>query len=84
MPSRMIAVQASSEIGMGIANSGWYGYSPVWKGRNGAFTTVEKGPGITSNDSEVLVSQDAFHWESVYSFKKDWYKNRFSSLNMGD
>jgi hypothetical protein len=39
-----------------------------------AFTTVEKGPGITSNLSEVLVSQDAFHWESLYAFKKDWYK----------
>lgn len=61
------------EIGMGIANSGWYGTTCL-EGLHVAFTTVEKGPGITSQYSEVLVSRDAFHWESVYSFKKDWYK----------
>ncbi len=61
------------EIGMEIANSGWYGTTSL-EGLHVAFTTVEKGPGITSNLSEVLVSQDAFHWESLYAFKKDWYK----------
>ena len=61
------------EIGMGIANSGWYG-TTCQEGLHIAFTTVEKGPGITSHYSEVLVSRDAFHWEAVYSFKKDWYK----------
>jgi len=24
--------------------------------------------------SEVLVSRDAFHWETLHAFKKDWYR----------
>ncbi len=70
---RMNRKHGNLEIGMGIANSGWYG-TTCREGLHVAFTTVEKGPGITSQFSEVLVSQDAFHWESIYSFKKDWYK----------
>jgi hypothetical protein len=61
------------EIGMDIANSGWYG-TTTREGLHVAFTTVEKGPGITSRFSEILVSRDAFHWESIYAFKKDWYR----------
>ena len=39
-----------------------------------AFTTVERGPAILSQASSVLVSEDAFHWEKVFSFQKDFYK----------
>ena len=70
---RMERKSGEIQIGMEIANSGWYG-STTSEGLHVAFTTVEKGPGITSNYSEVLVSRDAFHWESIYSFRKDWYR----------
>ena len=70
---RMHRKTGELEIGMQIANSGWYGTICNEK-LYVAFTTVERGPGITSQYSEVLVSRDAFHWKPIYSFKKDWYK----------
>ena len=39
-----------------------------------AFTTVERGPAIKRNESSVLVSRDAFHWEEVFAFKKDFWR----------
>lgn len=70
---RMHRRSGKLEIGMHIANSGWYG-TTCREGLHVAFTTVEKGPGIMSNMSEVLVSRDAFHWETLHAFKKDWYR----------
>lgn len=70
---RMERTTGALEIGMDIANSGWYG-TTTEEGLHVAFTTVERGPGITSNYSEVLISQDGFNWQSIHSFKKDWYR----------
>ena len=39
-----------------------------------AFTTIERGPAIRSDESSILVSTDAFHWEKVFAFKKDFWK----------
>jgi hypothetical protein len=70
---RMERKNGQLEIGMGIANSGWYG-TTTSEGLHVAFTTVERGAGITSKFSEILVSPDAFQWRSIYQFKKDCYK----------
>lgn len=70
---RMDRKSGRLETGMGIANSGWYG-ATTREGLHVAFTTVERGAGITSKFSEILVSEDAFHWRSIYRFKKDCYK----------
>lgn len=51
----------------------WYG-CPVSEGFFIAFTTIERGPAIHSRFSSVLVSEDAFHWEKVHEFKKDFYR----------
>jgi len=70
---RMKRQTGELEMGMDIANSGWYG-ATTREGLSIAFTTVEKGAGITSQLSEVLVSRDAFHWKSIYAFKKDCFR----------
>ena len=61
------------EIGQELDCSVWYG-CPTREKVFVAFTTVERGPAILSQASSVLVSEDAFHWEKVYSFQKDFYK----------
>ncbi|NMB60893.1 MAG: hypothetical protein GYA18_00965 [Chloroflexi bacterium] len=70
---RMDRRNGQLEMGMGIANSGWYG-ATTREGLHVAFTTVERGAGITSKFSEILISEDAFQWHSIYRFKKDRYK----------
>ncbi len=61
------------ELGQDIDCSAWYGCTTV-EGLHIAFTTVEQGPAILSNESSVLVSEDAFHWKKVYGFKKDFWR----------
>lgn len=61
------------EIGQALDASAWYGCS-TREGVHMAFTTIERGPAIKSNESSVLVSLDAFRWEKVFAFKKDFWK----------
>ncbi|HAF62665.1 MAG TPA: hypothetical protein DCK95_10120 [Anaerolineaceae bacterium] len=70
---RMSRSSGALEKGMQIANSSWYGTTTT-EGLHVAFTTVEKGEGITSPYSQVLVSRDAFNWQVIYQFKKDFYR----------
>ena len=53
--------------------SSWYGCT-LKEGLTVAFTTVERGPAIKRNESSVLISRDAFHWEEVFTFKKDFWR----------
>lgn len=61
------------ETGQALDCSGWYG-TTTREGLHVAFTTVERGPAIRRKESSVLVSRDAFRWEEVFSFKKDFYR----------
>ena len=61
------------EQGQPLDASVWYG-CPTREGIFLAFTTIERGPAIHSRSSAVLVSEDAFHWEKVFEFKKDFYR----------
>lgn len=70
---RMQRTNGKLETGMPIANSGWYG-TTTSEGLHVAFTTVEKGPGITSPYSQILISRDAFNWQAVHQFKKDFLR----------
>ena len=70
---RMERRSAKLEIGQTLDASVWYGCSTL-EGLHVAFTTIEHGPAILSDASQVLVSEDAFHWESVYTFKKDMWR----------
>ena len=70
---RMDRKKGSLEIGQKIDCSGWYG-STTREGITVAFTTVERGPGIHRRESSVLVSEDAFHWQEVHAFKKDFWR----------
>ena len=70
---RMARKTGELEIGQPLDASGWYGCTAS-EGVHLAFTTIERGPAIQSNESSVLVSSDAFHWEKVFAFKKDHWK----------
>lgn len=61
------------EMGQALDGSVWYG-CPTREKIFLAFTTVERGPAILSKESSVLVSEDAFHWEKISSFQKDFYR----------
>jgi hypothetical protein len=61
------------EMGQELDASVWYG-CPTREGVFLAFTTIERGPAIRSHASALLVSQDAFHWQKVHEFKKDFYQ----------
>jgi len=61
------------ETGQAIDCSTWYGCT-TFEGLHLAFTTVERGSGILSNESSVLISEDAFHWKKIYGFKKDFWR----------
>lgn len=64
------------EVGERVPCSTWYGLTTT-DGLHVAFTTVERGPAIQRNESVVLVSQDAYHWEEVGSYRKDaWWPPR--------
>ena len=70
---RMQRADGTLEIGQQIDCSTWYGCT-TREGLHVAFTTVEQGPGILSSQSSVLVSRDAFHWETIAGFKKDFWR----------
>lgn len=61
------------EVGQKIPCSGWYATSTE-DGLHVAFTTVEKGPAIQSDESSILVSQDGFQWDVAATFKKDFWR----------
>ncbi len=70
---RMARCSGEIEVGQSLDASAWYGSTSI-EGIHLAFTTIERGPAIRSNASSVLVSKDAFHWEKVFAFKKDFWK----------
>ena len=70
---RMARETGELEIGQALDASAWYGCT-TQEGIHLAFTTIERGPAIQSDESSVLVSTDAFHWEKVFAFKKDFWK----------
>ncbi len=70
---RMLRRNGKLEIGQEIDCSSWYG-GTTREGLHVAFTTVEQGPAIRSNHSAVLVSRDAFHWQKIHGFKKDFWR----------
>ncbi len=61
------------ETGQPLDASTWYGCR-TREGSFLAFTTIERGPAIQTDTSSVLFSRDAFHWEKLYGFKKDFWK----------
>ncbi|MCA9438723.1 MAG: hypothetical protein KC978_23255, partial [Candidatus Omnitrophica bacterium] len=70
---RMKRSDGSLEIGQEIDCSGWYSCTTK-EGLRVAFTTVEKGPAITSNEASVLISPDGFNWKKAGSYKKDAWR----------
>jgi len=70
---RMKRSDGSLEVGQAIDCSGWYSAS-TREGWFVAFTTVEKGPAIRSDEASVLVSRDGFNWTRAGSFKKDFWR----------
>jgi len=70
---RMLRKTGELEIGQSLDASAWYGCT-TREGVHLAFTTIERGPAIQSDESSILVSTDAFHWEKVFAFKKDFWK----------
>jgi hypothetical protein len=70
---RMDRRTGSLELGQKIDCPAWYG-TATSEGILIAFTTVERGPGVQSNQSRVLVSTDAFRWQEVMAFRKDIYR----------
>ena len=61
------------EVGQKIDCSGWYGCTTV-ENKHISFTTVERGPAILRDESSILISDDAFNWQEIYTFKKDRHK----------
>lgn len=61
------------EIGQKINASTWYGCTTV-EGLYIAFTTVERGPAIQTNESSILISEDGFYWKKIYGIKKDFWR----------
>ncbi len=70
---RMDRKTGKLEIGQPLDCSGWYG-TTTREGLKVAFTTVERGPAIHRQQSQVLVSEDAFHWQEMHAFQKDRWK----------
>lgn len=70
---RMRRGDSQLEIGQRLNASVWYG-SETKEGAYIAFTTIEPGPGIHTDSSAVLISDDGFRWEPIYSLKKDFWR----------
>lgn len=70
---RMRRDSATLELGQPVPCSAWYG-AQTREGLDVAFTTVEPGPAIQRRESSVLVSRDSFHWDEVFSYRKDGYR----------
>jgi hypothetical protein len=72
---RMDRRTGTLDVGCPIPCSTWYGTTTT-DGMHVAFTTVERGPAIHRSESLVLVSDDAFRWHEVGSFRKDAWRPR--------
>ena len=70
---RMKRKTGELEIGQTLDASAWYGCTTL-EGVSIAFSTIERGPAIQSDESSILISTDAFHWKKVFAFKKDFWK----------
>ncbi len=70
---RMKRSTGELELGQNIDCSSWYGCTTI-EGLHISFTTVERGPAILSDQGSILVSEDAFQWQKIFSFKKDFYR----------
>ncbi len=70
---RMSRKTGEMETGQYQDSSTWYGCT-ISDGTYLAFTTIERGPAIKSDESSVLMSDDAFHWKKIFGFKKDFWK----------
>lgn len=70
---RMRRSNGALETGQSIDCSGWYATATT-DGWYVAFTTVEKGPAIGSDEASILVSRDAFNWKKVGGFRKDFWR----------
>lgn len=70
---RMERKSGKLEVGQQIDCSAWYGCTTK-EGLHIGFTTVEQGPAIMSSESSFLVSEDAFHWQKIHGFKKDFWR----------
>ena len=70
---RMDRCSGKLETGQIIDCSGWHGLTTT-DGMHIGFTTVERGPGIRSNKSSIMVSKDGFHWSQAGSFRKDAWR----------
>jgi hypothetical protein len=70
---RMSRERGELEIGQTLQAPAWYG-ARTEEGLCVAFTTVEPGPAVHRSSAAVLVSSDAFHWQEIYQFKKDFWR----------
>lgn len=61
------------EVGQPLDAPAWYG-AQTEEGIYIAFTTVEPGPAVRRDTAAMLVSRDAFHWDELYQFKKDFWR----------
>jgi len=59
------------EIGQAVRGTVWYS-GVTSDGVYFAGTSVEKGPGVTTNQACVLISSDASRWKTCARFTKDW------------
>lgn len=72
---RMSRASGAVEQGQPLDAPAWYGAMTA-DGLYVTFTTVERGPAVQTGFSSVLVSRDAYHWETVYRYKKDFWRPR--------
>jgi hypothetical protein len=70
---RMERSSGRIEQGASLAAPAWYG-THTSDDAYVAFTTVEPGPAVQRTSAAVLVSEDAFHWEEVHQFEKDFWR----------
>ena len=70
---RMERASGQVEQGATLGAPAWYGTSTT-AGIHVAFTTVEPGPAVIRTSAAVLVSEDAFHWEEIHHFEKDFWR----------
>jgi hypothetical protein len=70
---RMDRKTGEIEKGQKFDCSSWYGCTTK-EGIHVAFTTVEKGPGIKRDESSIYISEDAYNWSEVLTYKKDRFR----------
>ncbi|MGD2161829.1 MAG: hypothetical protein PVI81_07725 [Anaerolineales bacterium] len=70
---RMSRQTGELEVGQALGAPAWYG-ARTEEGVYIAFTTVEPGPAVQRKSAAVLASSDAFHWQEIYTFRKDFWR----------